>query len=150
VIEPRKGYSRGLQDNSQGSKGGKRSRCCWKRPPPWWQKPHWWWERPTSTSPKSQRRPSPCELIHSEDSPEHRMPRAAHGYLSARAGGSANTARAAGCLGKVPGPKARRKLSRNLWRVWRVWRRRRLRPLQSCLEVRFLFASLPYQRCQEC
>jgi hypothetical protein len=54
--------------------------------------------------------------------------------------GSANTARAAGCFGKVPGAEPADKLSRGLWRVWRVWRR--------CLEVRFLSSPPPYQRCQ--
>jgi hypothetical protein len=36
--------------------------------------------------------------------------------------GSANTARAAGCLGKVEAEDRARKLSPGVWRVWRVWR----------------------------
>jgi hypothetical protein len=37
---------------------------------------------------------------------------------------SANTARAAGCLGKGQGAARAETLSRGLWRVWRVWRHR--------------------------
>ncbi len=62
--------------------------------------------------------------------------------------GSANTARAAGCFGKVPGAEPAEKLSRGVWRVWRVWRHSHSLWLRSCLEVRFLSSPLPYQRCQ--
>src|SRR2546427_558759 len=44
---------------------------------------------------------------------------------SADRGNSANTARRAGCLGKVSRRERRQTLSPGLWRVWRVWRHER-------------------------